>query len=104
MISVGAPFPRARFDRDRDAIREESIPGAIVWFGACSSLGSPYGGEMTTQAIARYETSLRRKANREPKAASRDPRPLLRRASSLGWFSVGLGLAELLAPGGLARL
>ncbi|HVW27149.1 MAG TPA: SRPBCC family protein [Polyangiaceae bacterium] len=38
------------------------------------------------------------------RATSADPRSLVRRASSLGWLSVGLGLTELLAPGALARL
>src|SRR6187551_2011930 len=45
-----------------------------------------------------HETS-----NGHPISQSR-PRRAKRRGRGLGWFSVGLGLAELLAPGGIARL
>ena len=42
-------------------------------------------------------------SNGHPISQSR-PRRAQRRGRGLGWFSVGLGLAELLAPGGVARL
>ena len=35
---------------------------------------------------------------------SREPSPTVRLAKGLGWFSVGLGLAEVAAPGALAHL
>ncbi len=57
-----------------------------------------------TQAIARYETTLSRKTSHALAPASTDSSSLARRASGLGWFSIGLGLTELLAPGGVARL
>jgi uncharacterized membrane protein len=40
----------------------------------------------------------------QPQRPPRVTRGVARRASGLGWFSIGLGLAELLAPRGLARM
>lgn len=64
---------------------------------------------MTTAAIEGHP-ALELDLSDEPTAMDRlaravsDPAPLLRRASGLGWFSLGLGFAELVVPGAVARL
>lgn len=56
----------------------------------------------------RSETALRRKdalaSPRHRAEVARRPPALERRAVGLGWFSIGLGLADLLAPRQMARL
>lgn len=42
-------------------------------------------------------------ARAEPLITARRRRRMERRAAALGWFSLGLGVAQLIAPGGIAR-
>jgi uncharacterized membrane protein len=87
-------------DRHEETVEQRGEPQRLS-----VSAGLPQGAQLSRPGSAPQHTQLRTSQESNGRRARRPTRPGgVPLAHTLGWFSIGLGLAEVMAPRALARL